>query len=262
MTNLALYLTVGLFFCLGTSRAVAADLTEQTSRAYERYADDARRVFLDRVRTGAAASGRAVPPSDGEVISRPGSQDGIVAVAGGLVHHWIGVTFIGGVRLEDALKISYAYDDYDTFYTPVIASQLLSSDANRYRVLLRIKESAGGLSAVLDVTTHVEYFHPSNTSAYSISMSDEVREVKNPGSPREQRLPAGIDSGYLWRAATLNRLVEHDNGLFIEMETLGLSRSFPPLLSWIIEPIARRLGRRSVELSLQEFRSAVLGRKR
>jgi len=65
----------------------------------------------------------------------------------------------------------------------------------------------------------------------------------------------------LWRAVTLNRLVEQDAGVFIEMETLGLSRGFPPLLRWFIEPIARRLGRKSVELSLQEFRRAVQARQ-
>ena len=46
------------------------------------------------------------------------------------------------------------------------------------------------------------------------------------------------------------------------METLGLSRGFPPLLQWFIEPVARRLGRRSVELSLQEFHSAVKAARR
>jgi hypothetical protein len=39
-----------------------------------------------------------------------------------------------------------------------------------------------------------------------------------------------------------------------------LSRSFPPLLGWIIEPIARRLGRRSAATSLQEYIDVVSGR--
>jgi hypothetical protein len=47
----------------------------------------------------------------------------------------------------------------------------------------------------------------------------------------------------------------------VEMETIGLSRAFPLMLTWIIEPIARRLGRKSVELSLQEFATAVRARK-
>jgi hypothetical protein len=116
--------------------------------------------------------------------------------------------------------------------------------------------------AVHDIRTRVQYFYPSIGTAYSLSTSEEIREVKDPGRPDERRLPAGRDSGYLWRAATLNLLVAGDSGLFVEMQTLGLSRSFPRLLGWIIEPIARRLGRRSVELSLQEFSSAVRARKR
>jgi hypothetical protein len=46
------------------------------------------------------------------------------------------------------------------------------------------------------------------------------------------------------------------------METLGLTRRFPPLLGWVLEPIAKRLGRKSVETSLEEFRTAVLASNR
>jgi hypothetical protein len=81
--------------------------------------------------------------------------------------------------------------------------------------------------------------------------------VQNAGGRDERLLPAGHDSGYLWRANTFTRYVEGKDGLWIEMETLGLSRRFPPLLGWIIEPIARRLGRRSVETTLLEFQSAL-----
>jgi hypothetical protein len=134
---------------------------------------------------------------------------------------------------------------------------LLERNGDTCRVQIRIKESAAGISAVLDVTSQVQYFRPNDNSAYSISNSEQVREVKDAGTSRERLLPAGKDNGYLWRAATFNRLVAQNGGLFVEMETLGLSRSFPPLLSWVFEPIARRLGRKSVELSLREFTQAV-----
>jgi len=39
-----------------------------------------------------------------------------------------------------------------------------------------------------------------------------------------------------------------------------LSRPFPTMMGWMIEPIARRIGRRSVERSVEEFRQAVLKR--
>jgi hypothetical protein len=257
-----------LLVCLAAVHLAAADLQELTSRAYDRYAEQITQTFLERARAGVAStlagtpSSREYTPRDGELIVHPGGQDGIIAVPGGLLHHWIGASFIAGATLAEGLDVSYAYDRYHDIYEPVIASRLLAREGNAYRVLLRVRESAAGLSAVLDVTAHVEYFYPIGGSSYSISRSEEIREVKDPGSPREQLLPAGHDSGYLWRAVTLNRLVERSDGLFIEMETLGLSRGFPPLLHWLIEPIARRLGRKSVELSLQEFRRAVQARKR
>jgi hypothetical protein len=244
------------------AHGAAVDLNEQTARAYERYAEEITRIFLDRVHGVGRSSGIPTFHRDGEIRAGPGREDGIIGVPDGLVHHWIGSTFIAGITLEDALKVSSAYDDYRTFYKSVIASRLLDREGDTYRAQLRIRESAAGISAVLDITTRVRYFHPSPTMAYSVSTSTEVREVRDAGTPRERHLPAGRDSGYLWRVATLNRLVERDYGVFIEMETLGLSRRFPAMLGWIIEPIARRLGRKSVEESLQEFRAAVRARKR
>jgi hypothetical protein len=81
--------------------------------------------------------------------------------------------------------------------------------------------------------------------------------VKDAGKTTERYLPAGQDSGYLWRASAFTRFVEEDGGVYMEMETVGLSRPFPALLGWVIEPIARRIGRGSVEESAQEFRRAV-----
>ena len=253
-----------VFLSLPAVLAAAADLQERTRVAFDRYADQATTAFLARVRSGSAApSGGANPPRplrDGEIVARAGGQDGIVDVPDGLVHHWFGTTFIDNATLDEVLTVSYAYDDYNAYYRPVIASRLLTKDGDTYRALLRLRESAGGMTAVLDVTTKVQYFRPDQMSAYSVSTSEEIREVKDPGSPGETHLPVGRDSGYLWRAVTLTRLTQRGKGVAVEMETLGLSRGFPPLLGWIIEPIARRIGRKSVELSLEEFRAAVRDR--
>ncbi len=143
-------------------------------------------------------------PQDGEVLARPAKGDGIDGVPDGLVHHWIGTTFIAGVKLEGALRVSYRYDDYRRIYEPIIASRILRHDVSMYEILLRIRETAGGMTAVLDVMSRVEYFFPTGNSAYSISTSEDIREIKEPGGPREERLPAGHDSGYLWRAMTFH----------------------------------------------------------
>ena len=81
------------------------------------------------------------------------------------------------------------------------------------------------------------------------------RQVENEGRPDERRMPVGRDSGYLWRANTLSTYLQADDGVFVELETIGLSRRFPRGLGWITEPIARRLGRGSAAATLEEGRS-------
>jgi hypothetical protein len=93
--------------------------------------------------------------------------------------------------------------------------------------------------------------------AHSLAASTEIREVRNAGESNEHLLPPGRDSGYLWRANTFTRFVERDGNVYVELETIGLTRAFPKLFGWIIEPIARRIGRNSVERTLTEFRAAV-----
>jgi hypothetical protein len=106
----------------------------------------------------------------------------------------------------------------------------------------------------------VRFFYPDGRSAYSIAMSEEIRELRSPGTSNERSLPAGHDNGYLWRVSTFTYLIEFDHGVLVQTEALGLSRDFPRLLRWIIEPVARRLGRSSMERSLQEFSKAVRAR--
>lgn len=261
MTRHTFLLTIACIIVVGGAVAIAADLQERTRIAYDEYAERATKSFVERARDGTPDADSHKPlPRTGGIVARPAREDGILSVPGGLVHNWTGSTFIAGVTLQDGLDVSYAYNDYHSIYQPVVASRLLGRDGSTYRVLLRLKGAGGGLSATLDVTSRVQYFYPDDRRAYSISTSEEIREIKHPGAPDESRLPVGHDSGYLWRAATFTNLVATDDGLFVEMETLGLSRGFPPLLGWIIEPIARRLGRQSVERSLLDFSQAVRAR--
>lgn len=256
VTAATLAIVSSLFLYVSAPRAAADELLPATSLAYDRYVKDATRAFLERQRPSRERSLR-----DGEVIADPAREDGIITVSGGLVHHWAGAIFISNVTLEDALKISHAYDEYHAVYKPVIASRLLERYGDTYRIQLRIKEGAAGISAVFDMRSHVRFTYPDSTTAYSISASDEIRELRNPGTATERLLPSGQGSGYLWRAAMLSRLTKRENGVLVELETIGLSRTFPRMLGWIIEPIARRLGRKSVELSLQEFHTAVRARR-
>jgi hypothetical protein len=179
-------------------------------------------------------------------------------VPGGLVHHWVGGAFIPNVTLDAALRLSQTFSEYASIYKSIIASEFLGREDDRFRVRLRIEERASVVTAVMDVWSTIRFVRVSDDRAYSISDATEIREVADAGRPNERLLPAGEDRGFLWGANIFTKYVEREGGVYIEVETIALSRGFPPLLGWIVEPIARRLGRKSIEGSLKEFREALV----
>jgi len=239
--------------CVTPSGALAADLQPQAAQAYEKYAEGAARDFVARAQKAAAAARRC----DGVIGARAGSGDGILSVPDGLIHHWLGLAFVRGATLKQVDAVARDYSSYSKVYTNVVSAKVLSQKGDSYRVLIRLKEGEAGINAVLDVRSAVDYRTLAAGGITAISRSEEIREVENAGRSDESLLPAGRDSGYLWRAHTLTYFAAEEGGVLVVMETLGLSRRFPRGFGWIIEPIARRLGRKSVEGSLSEFASAI-----
>ena len=247
--RLAAALSLAIATSLGT--ADAADLQPRAAQAYEKYAAETTREFVARAQK--LASGRRC---DGVITARAGGGDGILSVPDGLVHHWLAVAFVRDATLKGAVQVARDYASYPKFYNNIVSAKVLSQQGDTYRVLLRLKEDAG-LTAVLDVRSAVEYRTQKDASVTAISRSEEIREVENFGKKDESLMPVGRDNGYLWRAHTFTQFIEEEDGVWIVMETLGLSRRFPRGFGWIIEPVARRLGRKSVEGSLDEFSTAI-----
>ena len=251
-------LLVAALIGVSISPLLAAVLTDAAAKAYIDYVDRARQAFLSRANQPVFASdSERTSLRREETLVRPGGGDGIQTMPESLIHHWRGAVFIPGVTLDQSLTVSRAYGEYPTIFRPVISAKILSNDDDAFRVQFRMKQSAGGLSATLDVSSSIRYVKNDAVHAYVLSSSDTIREVKDAGRSTERYLAAGRESGYLWRGAAFTRFVEGDGGVYMEMETIGLSRAFPPFLGWVIEPIARRVGRGSVEESVQEFRRAV-----
>jgi hypothetical protein len=246
---------------LAGSTAAAAELHERTRVEYEAYVKEARERFLTRVRGGGAAARE--PQLLGEMgngsgpVARPANRGGIIGIHRGLVHHWTGAIFIPDATLTQVLSVSHDYDQYHRFYESIEGSRLARREGDTFHLELRVREGAAGITVVLDIRSSVTYTTPRPGFTYAVSASYEIREVKDADTERERHLPVGHDSGYLWGASTFTTFTERDGGVYIELETFGLSRRFPPVLGWFLEPIARRLGRKSVEGSLEEFRTAV-----
>ena len=254
---LALALACALF----PIRAQAADLTDAAIRAYDAYLAGARRDFVERARSNSPhLVADSNDPRTRRGVAQPGSGDGILSHPDSLVHHWRGEIFLPDTTLDAVIGLSQGYADYPRIFRPIRAATVLPPSGDAVNVLFRMRASGGGLSATLDVRTRSEWVRVDERRAYVVSTSQEIREVKDAGRPGERLLPAGHDSGYLWRAATMTRFLADGGGVWMAMETVGLSRPFPMMLGWMIEPIARRVGRGSVEQSMQEFAHAVAER--
>jgi hypothetical protein len=231
--------------------SAAAELQDRTRSAFETYQAGAEAQFLSRQ--------HAIenPGSEGVTV-RPANKDGIISIPGGLIHHWFGASFIRDVNLQTVIDTSRNYEAYPSIYKEIVSSRVLECDGDQYRVLMRLKEGEAGVTAVVDVRATVRYVIPDKGRVFTFLSSDEIREVRGAGTPDEVLLPPGRDSGYLWRFDVFTVFVERPDGVYVETENLGLSRTIPPMLGWFIKPIARRLGRKSVVRSLEEFQAATV----
>ena len=245
-------LVLAVVCALVSVRADAADLTDAAVRAYDEYFAAARQAFVARVGDTPAAAN----------VVEPGSGDGILSKPDSLVHHWRGSIFLPGVTLDGVIAISQSYADYPQIFKPIRAATVLASSGDTRHVQFRMRSSGGGLNATLDVRSRIQWVRVDERHAYVVSTSEEIHEVANAGKPSERALPEGHDSGYLWRASSMTRFAAASGGVWMTMETVGLSRPFPTMLGWLIEPIARRVGRGSVGDSMKEFAQAVAVRSK
>lgn len=255
----SIFVVVSLFFMHPGEAEAASTLTHETLTAYKAMAARIQSRFVGEARRQEALP---ITPTllHGEITVQPGSDDGILKVPNGLVHHWRGAAFIPGVTLADVLAVARSYDEYSTIYDSIVASQLVAQRGNTYETAMRISKSEGPVSAVLDIYSTVTYVTVTSRRTFSVSVANGISEIRNAGRADERRVPSGQDRGYLWRGHVFVLFVAKPQGVYVATETLGLSRRFPALLAWAIEPVARRLGRNSVEGSLAALREAVVAR--
>jgi len=176
---------------------------------------------------------------------------------GGLIHHWVGVIFISGAKLDDVLGILKDYDHQSTYYSPdVERSRIESRDGDHFRVFLRFRRHKV-ITVVLNTEHDVHYFRDSPNRAHSRSSAVRIAEVENPGKSDEREKPAGDDGGYLWRMETWWRLEERDGGVYVQSEAASLTRDIPTGLGWLVGPFVTSIPKETLVFTLEATRKAV-----
>ncbi len=259
------------FLCLPANPARAAELKQKTAEVFDHYiratearmAEELRQgntfLWVDRLpeprrqmlyaqlREGQIASEHLDTLEEGKPIKVPS----------GLIHHWAGVIFITGATLQQALAVVQDYNNHQSIYRPdVRRSKLLRRDGNNFKVYLRLYRKTI-VTVVLNAEFEVRYTPIDAARVYSQSYSTRIAEVEDPDEPGEREKPVGNDHGYLWRLYSYWRFLERDGGVYVQLESIALSRSVPAVFAWLVNPLLRKLPRETLSSLLTSTRAAV-----
>ena len=261
-------LAVALTVMASGATLQAADLTARALAGWSSYvaATERRRAaehpgptrFLAADFTTAGAADRRRLARGETVVRRVewAGRDGVdVDVPDALVHHWRGAVLVRGLSLDALLARLQAEPPPQA---DVLKASVLERNGGLMKVFLRLRRTKI-VTVFYDTEHDVRFTRLDAHHAASTSVATKIVQLEAEGTPRERTLPAGEDSGYLWRLNAYWRYEEVPDGVIAECESLTLSRRVPFGLQTIAAPIISSTARESMEAALGAV--AALGRK-
>jgi hypothetical protein len=181
-----------------------------------------------------------------------------IDVPNGLIHHWVGTAFVPGATLEQTLMLLQDYDRHERIYAPTVArSKLLSREDDRFRFYLRFS-----MKKVITVVVNSEhsavFTRAAPARAEGWIHSTRIAEVEDAGGPDEREKPVGQDGGYLWRLNTYWRLLARDGGIYIQCESVSLTRGIPVGFGWLVGPFVTSIPKESLTFTLETTRKQLV----
>jgi len=204
-------------------------------------------------------SGRCERIRRGEILAAPVDGTAPKAVPHGLIHDWVGAVFIPNIEISDVLAVVQDYDRYSEYYGPTIgASRVLFGGEDSQRFRIRYVRKVLWITAVLDVDYEVQFGRLGDRLVYSAARSTCVQEIRSYGEPGQQKLPCDDGHGFIWRTYNISRYEARDQGVYVEQESIALSRDIPVSLRWLVAPVIDSLSKELVVTSLRQTRDAVI----
>ena len=180
-----------------------------------------------------------------------------IHIPSGMIHHWVGVIFIAKSTLQETDAVLNDYQNETEYYKPQIRrAKLIEKDGNKSKICLQVYNKSI-VTVVLNEYSDVFVTPIGSNRIQSISRSTRVAEVVNPGSPDEHERTDGNDHGYMWRLYSYWRLEEKDGGVYVQNESITLTRTVPAMLAWLVNPLLKSIPRDVLSHLLTNTRNAV-----
>jgi hypothetical protein len=173
---------------------------------------------------------------------------------GAILHHWRATAFAPGATAADLDRLLRNFNAYPQHFAPeVTAAHILAATPDHLLATMRVRQHHI-LTVVMDTTYDITFATPGPRRGYSISRSTRSDELDNrtlrPLSPADQH-------GFLWRQNTYWSFAERDGGLYLQIESLTLTRSVPTGLAWAVLPFVESIPRESLEFTLRSAIEAI-----
>lgn len=264
-------LLLGAPACVPAQHVPVAQMSPEAAAAFERYAgavdarmqaevrsgqflfvdslpEKERRAALGRLKTGSVELRPMAAAENGRPIQAPQA----------MINDWVGIIFIPGVTLAQVLAVVEDYADYQKFYAPAMRrSRLLDHKGATFHTSLQFYRKSI-VTVVLDADFEIEYQRVTADRIVCRSRATRIAEVENPGQPGERELTPDQSHGYLWRLNDDWRFQQRDGGVYVQLESIGMSRSLPAIVAWLANPLLRSIPRGILSSLLTATRSAVL----
>ena len=257
----------GLMIIAIFAAAPASTAEEPTSAAVSNFnayfsAVESRLSLQHRSQSAFIAPTVATPQNEiklrrGELIVERLTPSRSAVVSGAMLHHWRGSAFAAGAKGADFERLMKDFSSYPRHFSPqILQARVLAQQADHIQASMRVRQQHV-ITVVMDTTYNITFARLDAQHGYSISRSTRISEIDSPGTASERALNPAEEHGFLWRLNTYWSYEERDGGLYMQIESVSLTRSIPHGLDWAVRPFVESVPRESLEFTLRSVCNAI-----
>ena len=223
-----------LLLALSSVLLQATDIRPATAAAFERYAklteEEIQRpsgphdfLWVDRHSKEQSLVWLGQPVIAPEKTLDQGRE---IEVPDASLQHWVGTILLEYATLERVRDLVLDFANYKQYFKQFfIDSRLVKRDGDRFDGFLRLSRKQFS-TLVLNINVTASYTSLDPARAYIIARSTHIGEVEHPRQKKsyDQERPAADAYGYLWRHNVYWKIEQTGDGVFVEVQSLTLSR--------------------------------------
>ncbi len=166
--------------------------------------------------------------------------------------------FIPNTSLDQAMSVLTNYPRYSEVYKQLLRNcSVVERNGDDIKLSVVAVQKALSVTAAVSTDNQIHIVRLDSKRVLITSSATRIQEIANYGQSSEHAFPEDRRPGYVWRAVVNERLEERDGGVYVELETVALSRGIPLEFRWLIKPLTDELPRKMMIDMLNDTRAAL-----